>query len=438
LPLPASCGSITVIGQQLGAVAPGTLSPTVPQFGSQPFMQAGGIYVPAIDGREAKDSGQLGLAIRFPVESIDSEIGLYAMNIHSRLPYSSGVTGTNPNDLPEPYKTALTNAGTIGNDAYGPYWRTSSSPTASLYRSLFPAIEAGFEAAMGGAVDLQSASGFWEYPEDMQIFGISVATNLVGWSVSAEASYSQNVPAQVNGNDLIGGLILGIGPYRSQVAETIDGKVGTYRSGYETFDKRQFQVNAVKTFSNILGAESFLVVGEVGMQSNGVPDYTEGGVRYGRGFMYGFGSSPEYGPGGAPAGQPLLGPYSQGNLCSPTFVGLPIPVANTLYNPHPEGCRNDGYITDFSWGYRVRLSMDYNNVFDSGVTITPSVFWADDVEGVSIDPAFNEGRQTLGLGVKFNLNKKYVFDMNYVSYANNTFDPTFDRDYYSASLSVTF
>jgi hypothetical protein len=31
-----------------------------------------------------------------------------------------------------------------------------------------------------------------------------------------------------------------------------------------------------------------------------------------------------------------------------------------------------------------------------------------------------------------------VFDVNYVSYANNTFDPTFDRDYYSAALSVTF
>jgi hypothetical protein len=115
-----------------------------------------------------------------------------------------------------------------------------------------------------------------------------------------------------------------------------------------------------------------------------------------------------------------------------------VPLANPFYNPHPEGCRNDGYITDFSWGYRVRLSMDYNNVFDSGVTITPSVFWADDVEGVSIDPAFNEGRQTLGLGLKFNLNKRYVLDTNYVSYANDTFDPTFDRDYYSAALSVTF
>lgn len=449
---PASCGSITVFGGQLGNLAPGTISPTVPQFGSQPFLQANGTYVPAADGREAKDSGQAGLAIRFPVDMIDTEIGLYAMNIHSRLPYSSGRTGTNPNDVtgtvtcptspggpPIGAAQCLTSMGLIGNDAYGPYWKLPTSPF--FFRSLMPGLEAGYEgilAGLGAPQDLKSGVGFWEYPEDMHIFGLSAATNLFGWSVSAEASYQQNIPAQVNGNDLIAGSVIGIGPYRAETSKVSKGHVNTYLKGYETFDKRQFQVNAVKTYSNVLGAENFLIVGEVGMQSNGVPDYTEGGVRYGRSFTYGTGSGPGYSTGGPPSGQPTLGGAVLGNTCSPTYAGVPVPLANGLYNPHPEGCRNDGYITDFSWGYRVRLSADYNNVFDSGVTVTPSVFWQDDVEGVSIDPAFNEGRQTLGLGVKFNLNKKYVFDMNYVTYANDTFDPTFDRDYYSAAVSVTF
>jgi hypothetical protein len=115
-----------------------------------------------------------------------------------------------------------------------------------------------------------------------------------------------------------------------------------------------------------------------------------------------------------------------------------VPVFNTLYNPHPDGCRNDGYVTDFAWGYRLRASADYNNVFDTGVTVTPSVFWSEDVEGVSMDPTFNEGRTILGLGVKLNLNKRYVFDVNYVKYADKNFDPLFDRDYYSAAFSVTF
>ena len=82
--------------------------------------------------------------------------------------------------------------------------------------------------------------------------------------------------------------------------------------------------------------------------------------------------------------------------------------------------------------------MDYNNVLNTGVTVTPSVFWLHDVEGVSMDPTFNEDRKTLGVGLKFNLNKKYVLDLNYVDYADENFDPLFDRDYYSASFSVTF
>ena len=50
--------------------------------------------------------------------------------------------------------------------------------------------------------------------------------------------------------------------------------------------------------------------------------------------------------------------------------------------------------------------LDYNNVFNSGVTVTPSVFWADDVDGVSMDPTFIEGRQTLGLGLQVQLQQE--------------------------------
>ncbi len=334
----------------------------------------------------------------------------------------------------------MTGAGLIGNDAYGPFWKVPTATT--LYRSLMPVLEAAYEGIIrntfGQTIDLKSGTGYWEYPEDIQIFGISAATNLMSTSVSAELSFSKDVPAQVNGNDLIGGSILGIGPYREVTAAASAGPEGGYLPGFRLFNKTQLQFNAIKTFSNVLGSENMLVVGEVGTQWTDIPDYTKGGIRYGRGFMFGTGSGPGYGPGDAPSGQPTLGGASQGNLCSPTFVGLPVPIPNTLYNPQPNGCRNDGYITDTAWGYRVRVSMDYNNVFNSGVTVTPSLFWLHDVEGVSIDPAFNQGRQTLAFGLKFNYNKKYVLDLNYVDYAESDFDPLFDRDYYSAAVSVTF
>ncbi len=181
-----------------------------------------------------------------------------------------------------------------------------------------------------------------------------------------------------------------------------------------------------------------LVVGEIGVQWNDIPDYTKGGIRYGRGFMYGTGSGPEYAPGGFPSGQPSLPVLSRGNFCEPVLIGSSQPLANAFYNPHPIGCENDGYVTDMAWGYRLRVSADYLNVFNSGVTVTPSVFWSHDVEGISMDPAFIEDRQVLGLGMKLTYNKRYTLDFNWVDYADESFDPLFDRDYYSASVSVTF
>ncbi len=333
---PGSCNSITVVGGQLGNPAPGTVSPIVPQLGSQPFQQgAAGTYVPAIEGREPSDCGQFGLAFRFPVEKIDTEIGLYAMNIHSRLPVAASITGTNWKDLPAAQQAALRAAGLIGTDAYGNYW------TSSRLRSLMPGAEAaieGFLASVGLPTNLESGKGFWEYPEDIQIYGISAATNLLSWSTSAELSYQVDVPVMVNGNDLIGAGVLGIGPYREIAREVQAQSEGTYLMGHDRFNKTQFQVNAVKTFSNVLGAESLLVVGEIGSQWNDVPDYTKGGIRYGRGFMYGTGSGPGYAVDPASPGRPAWARCRrvQGDLCSPTLVGRASAGSQSALQPAAE------------------------------------------------------------------------------------------------------
>ena len=63
---PASCNSITVVGGQLGNLAPGTSTPTIPQFGSQPFLQANGTYVPAIQGKEAERQRPVRHRLPFP------------------------------------------------------------------------------------------------------------------------------------------------------------------------------------------------------------------------------------------------------------------------------------------------------------------------------------------------------------------------------------
>ena len=66
--------------------------------------------------------------------------------------------------------------------------------------------------------------------------------------------------------------------------------------------------------------------------------------------------------------------------------------------------------------------------------MTPSVFWAARRRRRVDGPDLHRGPQTLGLGLKFNYNKKYTLDLNYVSVTTNErlTIRLFDRDYYSA------
>jgi hypothetical protein len=435
---PGKCNSATVITNVLGGAAPGTVTPLIGQLGSNPFAQGNGLYVPLVKGKEPSDSGQFGFAFRFPVDKIDTEFGLYFMNIHSRLPIISGVAGTLPTT------PLVLPPGTLGPQQTLPYLVAAMAPNGLPFWRIpgtgANPIDPNDDTTLRGATPLHTALGarvgrsitpgtaFWEYPEDIQVFGLSAATNLFGWSVSGEVSYQADVPVQVNGNDLLQSLLGFAGPNGYRGPPVALAGAGTVLPGYDRYDKTQFQLNTVKTFSNIIGADNLLLIGEIGYQMNDIGNYKKGGVRYGRGFMYGVGSNP------ALAGQ---APVTAGNTCTPKFVGAPT-VPSSVYNPSPLGCKNDGYITDSAWGYRLRVSADYLNVFNSGIAVTPNLFWSQDVDGISMDPAFIEDRQVLGLGVKFTYNKKYVLDLNWVDYADNNYDPLFDRDYYSAAVSVTF
>ena len=405
---PGHCGTLTVVNYS------SSWGP-VPQFGSEPFGQATGQYVPLVHGREASDMGQYGFAYRIPVDMLDTEFGLYYQNIHARTPNAQLTMGTQVAQLTPVEKAKLQAAGLV----------TAAGTYAGGLRNPIPLYDALAAAAVG--VNINAETGRLVYLEDQHLYGLSAATNLMGWSASAELSYQANVPVAINGNDLLTASLSGAGPMAKRAAAAFAKGEGAHLDGWDRFDKTQLQFNTIKTFNRILGSDTLAFVGEVGMQWNNVPDYKKAGsIRYGRNSVYGL-------AGGPWVGQQI--PVPGLDLCSKSLIGTPF---NSLYNAQPKGCKNDGFVTDFAWGYRVRVNMDYYNVFGSGVTVTPSVYWADDVLGVSMDPTFNEGRQVLGLGMKFNYNKKYTVDLNYTTYADHNFDPSFDRDFYSIAASVTF
>lgn len=337
-----------------------------------------GNYMPLSKGKDGSDSGQWGLAFRMPVEAIDSELGAYAMRINSRVPIVSGRTGTSLIGTPLQAATGLI--------------------------SPIPAL-----APLG----LKSASAFWEYPDGINIYGLSLSTNIAGWSVGAEFSHTPNQPVQINGNDLLQGLLTGIGPMGAKgVSATLRGP-GTYFSGYERVEKSQFQVNTIKVLPGMLGASQGVLVAEAGMQWNSLPD---NGRRYGRGFIFGFASDASVPFGGSTCTNPV----------------------GALANPQQDGCRDDGFVTKFAWGYRLKASLDYPGLI-AGFTVTPSVFWGHDVSGHSSDVQFIEDRQVLSLGVKFDYQKRYALELGYTTFGNAAkFDAFRDHDYFSASVSATF
>ena len=201
----------------LGALAGVALSATdttLPPLLRDPIELIGGLAVPAM-------LLGYGVALRLPLKAIDAEMGFFAMQISSRTPFVSGRTGT-------------WGAVPVGHPA-----RTTLNP--------LPAHEKALAAA-----GVRSAVGFWEYPDDIRLYGISLSTNVAGWSVGAELSLSPNQPVQLNGNDLLYAIVTGRGPMGATSRTATAQGGGTYISGYDRLRKTLIKLNAAKTPMNKL------------------------------------------------------------------------------------------------------------------------------------------------------------------------------------------
>jgi hypothetical protein len=359
-----------------------------------PTLLRNGFYFPLTNGKDGSNTGQFGFALRLPIEAIDSEWGLYGMRINSRTPIVSAYTG-GYGSIPGSFPSAL-------KATFNPIARSLA------LNQLFPGA---------GVI---AANGFWEYPDGINIFGTTLSTNIAGWSVGAELGYTPNQPVQINGNDILYSALTATGPMAQRAIRATAAGPYNYVQGYDRFHKTQLQVNTVKILPSMLGATQGQFIAEIaGQWASNTNDQAEReGVRYGRAFIFGYGSN-----GGN-------GPFNNGNTCNPR---------SPVWNPQPDGCQNDGYATSTAWGYRLKASLDYAGAFDTGFTLTPSVFWSHDVAGYSVDSQFIKDRMILGLGLRADYQKKYTIDLGYTAFLDKAkYDPFKDRDYLSLAFSTTF
>ena len=120
---------------------------------------------------------------------------------------------------------------------------------------------------------------------------------------------------------------------------------------------------------------------------------------------------------------------AEGNAFLPPTVPIP--------NSNASNCTNDGYVTDSSWGYRIRAGLTYNDVF-AGINLTPSLAWSHDVDGVSPNTNFNEGAKALTLSLGAEYLNRYTGSLAYTTFSGGDYNTVEDRDFLSLSMAVSF
>ncbi len=331
--------------------------------------------------RTPDDSGQWGLAVRFLAEKLNNtEFGFYFINYHSRLPTISARTGT-----VQGAGAGLQAAGAV--QAAAPTNHPLTPATQAI------ATQAGIDAYA------KSASYSLEYPEDIQLFGLSFNTALgtSGWALQGEYSLRRNAPLQIAERTVLG---TGLAPFLACLAQgaqaaacvgqNAPGTVGFGANiqGYVEREVSQVQATATRVFGPMIGADALVFVTEAAlMHVHDMPD------------------------------------------------------KNTMPLESPAGGTRSTAGADAdatSWGYRMAARLDYNNAV-GGANLYPYAQFLHDVSGNSPAPSgpFIAGRTALTLGLRADYLSRWQADLSYTRMAGDGYDLS-DRDFVSLSVKYSF
>jgi hypothetical protein len=381
-------------------------------FAGSPFASPTASYiVRARKDKEASDDGQFGVAFRYFAQELnDTEFGLYAMYYHSRTPFYSSIAGS-----------YLGTTGVMGALAPG---LPDNAGTVAFVNSFRPGGQVtGIDGVEG------PAGYFFEYPEDIRLYGVSFQTMVGPASVGGEFSYRPNMPMQINTGDQsrtalvaatsLPGVLPGDGSLSGSdnTHRGLEGQpeVGDYIPGYVRKEFYQAQVTAIHFIERVMGASRLSLVGEVGVNHiGGLGDTT----KFGRDSVFG------------------QSPFVEGDTGATGACSSNEGTAPSGRSPKAASwCENDGFYTAWSWGYRARAALDYSNVF-AGINLSPNVTWSHDVEGNG--PNFTENAKAISLGLNADFANKYSASIGYTDFFDGKYNTNVDRDFASASVSVNF
>lgn len=340
---------------------------------------------------EPEEGEQFGFALRaFAPKLNDTEFGFYFANYHSRLPLINATTGT----------------------------AASIAAAAPIILGGFP--DPATAAALGINTYASTANYFLSYPEDIQMYGFSLNTELgnSGIAFQGEYSFKQGVPLQVDDVELLfaaltpldngtaGGLAL---PFDvNQVANLPATATEQAIPGFIERNVSQLQFTATKIFGPIFKAQQGVLLGEFAISHvHGMPEKSVLRLN---------------GPGTNTSGNPFHAGAGGGHSGK---------AAETA----------DHFADATSYGYRLAGRLDYNNALFGSVNLQPRFSWQHDVNGVSPGPGGNfiEGRKSLSLGLKAIYQNQWEVDMSYTGYFGaGRHNLIYDRDFMAFSIKYAF
>jgi hypothetical protein len=428
------------------------------------YRPLGGPYIsnfqqiPRTADRQPHDSGQYGVNFKFylPNFSSGTEIGLYFLNYHSRLPVVSFRTGSQAGVANAygaltavggaaqalaaglPYAAAIATGAQAGAAAAAKTGGTLSPTLAQQYATVGanPLLAGGNVSAQATNIATseyaQTAGYFDEYPQNIKMLGLSFNTQLqkTGIALQGEFTYRHGVPLQLDDVELVYATLT---PLEAGIAQlrkaplpatclpgagatlTRCNQIGAYGvsqevRGWGLFDTYQAQFTATKSVANVLKASQLVLLFESAVDwIPGLPDKLSGGPN-GRGLRLDA-------PGTNVSGNTALAGFQFG-----------------VVEP------GNRFPTRASWGYVLAGRLEYPNLIGAW-NILPHFSWAHDVTGTSPGPGGNfvQGRYATTLGVSANLQARTELTVDYTNFGGaGQYNLLNDRDFISASVKYSF
>ena len=376
-------------------------------------------YLLQDDYGEPSNSGQFGISLSYLADDLNNgtELGFYALNYHSRLPYLSAYAAQQSCITPGITDFA---AALIACEGFN-----GSINPSGFGKEPFP---------------IDTVRPFLEYPENLQMYGLSFNTNIGRWSVSGEFTYHPNLPVQIRTSDVLFAALQPAFPANNigfpvntaplnvftipSNRRAVPDFISTYRGitiaendyipGYERLEVGQMDLTGLLTLrGEYIGADQILLIAEAAATKVfNMPDISR--LQFEGGGLNGTHASP--GADGTGSG------------------GVP---DTARLNPTQQV---DGFATPFSWGVRFASSATYSHlIFDW--SLRPGVALFYDVKGISPSPMQNfvEGVTHFYINTEIRMSNDIKAQITYQGIAGGgRLDTTSDRDSLALALSYSF